>query len=132
MAWFLLRVVISLRLLERAAAWKSALFGVGGIALMNWNLKVNSIDLYQLSKPCTIPYMAAALCASLAVLRARLALFTVNDVEVSARAREHRAGADNDCVRPARAAHRRDAAELRNRPWEFLVCLSALLVETSR
>jgi solute carrier family 35 protein E3 len=101
LSWFLLRLMISFKFLERASnfpsieSWKIALFGVGGIALMNWNLKVNSIGFYQLSKLCTIPYMVAykflaknertslKLCSALGILLIGLALFTVNDVEVN-------------------------------------------------
>jgi solute carrier family 35 protein E3 len=93
--------MIAFSFLERASnfptleSWKIALFGVGGIALMNWNLKINSIGFYQLSKLCTIPYMVAfkffvrnertslKLCSALLVLLVGLALFTVNDVEAN-------------------------------------------------
>jgi solute carrier family 35 protein E3 len=101
LSWFLLRVMISLKFLDAATnfpsieSWKIAVFGVGGIALMNWNLKVNSIGFYQLSKLCTIPYMviykllvknertSLKICSSLLVLLVGLALFTVNDVEMN-------------------------------------------------
>jgi solute carrier family 35 protein E3 len=93
--------MISFKFLEASTnfpsieGWKIAVFGFGGIVLMNWNLKVNSIGFYQLSKLCTIPYMvlykltvkkettSLKICSSLLILLVGLALFTVNDIEVN-------------------------------------------------
>lgn len=81
--------------LPTSEAWWMALFGTVSIVFMNFNLKVNSIGFYQLSKLCTIPclviYKFFALkqstppktLMSLGVLLIGLFLFTVNDVQFS-------------------------------------------------
>jgi solute carrier family 35 protein E3 len=68
-------------------------FGVVPIVTMNFNLKMNSIGFYQLSKLCTIPCMViykyfwqnqstpTNTLISLALLLIGLCLFTVNDVQ---------------------------------------------------
>jgi solute carrier family 35 protein E3 len=158
LSWFLLRLMIAFSFLERALsfpsleAWKIALFGVGGIALMNWNLKVNSIGFYQLSKLCTIPYMLAfkffarnertslRLCSALLVLLVGLALFTVNDVEVSLIGTALAAFAvvstaqAQIMIASVQREHRIGATQLNYEimPRQFVICLlSALFVETS-
>ena len=59
----LLEIMCRMGLIERAVCipqsirWKNALFNVCGIIFMNFNLKMNTIGFYQLSKLCTIPVM---------------------------------------------------------------------------
>lgn len=74
-------------------AWFMGFAGVLSIVAMNFNLKMNSIGFYQLSKLCTIPVMVIykyfflgqstpySILCSLVVLLAGLCLFTVNDVQ---------------------------------------------------
>jgi solute carrier family 35 protein E3 len=158
LSWFLLRLMISFKFLEQSLnfpnleAWKIALFGVGGIALMNWNLKVNSIGFYQLSKLCTIPYMVAfkfivrhehtslKLCSALLVLLIGLALFTVNDVEVSivgtvlAIFAVVSTAQAQIMISSVQRDYRIGATQLNYEimPRQFMICLiSALFVETS-
>jgi solute carrier family 35 protein E3 len=70
--------------------------GVGAVVFMNFNLRLNSVGFYQLSKLCTIPMIVVynyfiehkttpftTLC-SLACLLIGLELFTVNDVQLNA------------------------------------------------
>jgi solute carrier family 35 protein E3 len=72
-----------------------AAFGVGAVVFMNFNLKLNSVGFYQLSKLACIPFIVAynyifeckktpflTLC-SLACLLVGLTLFTVNDVQLN-------------------------------------------------
>lgn len=68
------------------------ILSVGTVVLMNYNLKMNSIGFYQLSKLCTIPFMVVykffvqkqstpvSILFSLLILLLGIALFTVNDV----------------------------------------------------
>lgn len=76
-----------------SSRWFMGLFGVVSIVAMNFNLKMNSIGFYQLSKLCTIPCMViykylfqnqktpANTLGSLCILLVGLCLFTVNDVQ---------------------------------------------------
>jgi solute carrier family 35 protein E3 len=73
--------------------WYMGFFGVVSIVAMNFNLKMNSIGFYQLSKLCTIPCMVVYdyfwlnkttpwnTLGSLVFLLIGLCLFTVNDVQ---------------------------------------------------
>ena len=68
---------------------------VGAVVLMNFNLKMNSVGFYQLSKLMTIPCIVLYnfcfenkktpldVLISLAVLLSGISLFTVNDVQVN-------------------------------------------------
>jgi solute carrier family 35 protein E3 len=153
-----LRGMVALKVIERhltfpsIEGWKIALFGVGGIGLMNWNLKVNSIGFYQLSKLCTIPYMvlykffvrgettSLKLCSALFILLIGLALFTVNDVEMNLLGTFLAAGA---VVSTAQSQIMVSAAQREQHiastqlnfvvmPRQFVICtIAALLVETS-
>ena len=94
----LLEIMCRFGLFERAttvpkiACWKNAFFNVCGIVFMNFNLKMNSIGFYQLSKLCTIPVMVAVnfliykkktpfrTVSSLILLVIGIALFSVNEV----------------------------------------------------
>ena len=61
--FFLLEIMCRMGLFPRAevvttaARWQNAFFGVCGIVFMNFNLKMNSVGFYQLSKLCCIPVM---------------------------------------------------------------------------
>ena len=63
LTWILLTIMGYMRLFEFAhqvsylARWSMGFFGVVSIVAMNYNLKMNSIGFYQLSKLCTIPCM---------------------------------------------------------------------------
>jgi solute carrier family 35 protein E3 len=99
LTWVLLNLMGSLRLFEFAktvpefSKWFMGFFGVVSIVTMNFNLKMNSIGFYQLSKLCTIPCMVVYkyfwqnqstptnTLVSLALLLVGLCLFTVNDVQ---------------------------------------------------
>lgn len=73
--------------------WIQGFFGVLSIVAMNFNLKMNSIGFYQLSKLCNIPCMVvykyffqntktpSNTLFSLGILLVGLCLFTVNDVQ---------------------------------------------------
>jgi solute carrier family 35 protein E3 len=94
----LLEVMCRMGLFERAtkvpksACWKNAFFNVCGIVFMNFNLKMNSVGFYQLSKLCNIPVMVsvnyilynkktpARTLATLVVLLLGVALFSINEV----------------------------------------------------
>ena len=98
LTYFLLEIMCRMNLFERAttvpekAKWLEGVFGVCGIVFMNFNLKMNSIGFYQLSKLACIPTMVLVnyifqnkktpnrTLITLAVLLIGLALFTVNDV----------------------------------------------------
>jgi solute carrier family 35 protein E3 len=95
----LLEIMGSLKFFEFTSAvpassrWSMGFFGVVSIVAMNFNLKMNSIGFYQLSKLCTIPCMViykffgqnqktpANTLFSLGLLLIGLCLFTVNDVQ---------------------------------------------------
>lgn len=99
LTWILLDIMGRMHLFEfanqvtDAARWFMGLFGVVSIVAMNFNLKMNSIGFYQLSKLCTIPCMVLYkyfiqhqktprnTLASLSILLVGLCLFTVNDVQ---------------------------------------------------
>ena len=63
MTFILLEIMCRFGLFDRASGipqielWKNAFFNVCGIVFMNFNLKLNSVGFYQLSKLCTIPVM---------------------------------------------------------------------------
>jgi drug/metabolite transporter (DMT)-like permease len=96
--YFLLEIMCRMGLFERAtkvpksACWKNAFFNVCGIVFMNFNLKMNSVGFYQLSKLCCIPVMVIAnfilygkktpqrTVYALLVLVLGIALFSVNEV----------------------------------------------------
>ena len=99
LTWILLEIMGRMHLFEFAAQvpnhirWFMGLFGVVSIVAMNFNLKMNSIGFYQLSKLCTIPCMVCYkyffqnqktptnTLMALSVLLVGLCLFTVNDVQ---------------------------------------------------
>lgn len=99
LTWILLTVMGRMKLFEFApqvsqlSRWSMGLFGVVSIVAMNFNLKMNSIGFYQLSKLCTIPCMVAYkfifqkqktpsnTLISLVILLIGLCLFSVNDVQ---------------------------------------------------
>ena len=99
LTWILLEIMGRMQLFSFApqvtnsARWFMGLFGVVSIVAMNFNLKMNSIGFYQLSKLCTIPCMVvykyffqnqktpANTLGSLSILLVGLTLFTVNDVQ---------------------------------------------------
>ena len=94
----LLEVMCRMNLFERAktvpasAKWKNGFLSVCSIVFMNFNLKMNSVGFYQLSKLCCIPVMVlvnfvvygkktpARTVACLLVLVCGIALFSVNEV----------------------------------------------------
>ena len=99
LTWILLTIMGHMKLFEFAnqvtklARWSMGFFGVVSIVAMNYNLKMNSIGFYQLSKLCTIPCMVLykyffqkqttpinTLCL-LGILLIGLCLFSVNDVQ---------------------------------------------------
>jgi solute carrier family 35 protein E3 len=101
MTWGLLEIMCRAKLFERAttfpqpARWFLGAASVGGVVFMNFNLKMNSVGFYQLSKLLVIPTIVIynfffenkstpipVLC-SLAILLVGIALFTVNDVQVN-------------------------------------------------
>ena len=73
--------------------WIIGFFGVASIVAMNYNLKINSVGFYQLSKLCNIPVLVIykyvfknistpfPILCSLGVLLIGLTIFSVNDVE---------------------------------------------------
>jgi solute carrier family 35 protein E3 len=97
----LLEIMVRLGYVDRAEnipqseKWSMGAFGVGAVVFMNYNLRLNSIGFYQLSKLSCIPFIVLynflfekkptpflTLC-SLAALLVGLALFTVNDVQLN-------------------------------------------------
>jgi solute carrier family 35 protein E3 len=99
--WLLLEIMCRLKLFVRAdhvpqlERWIMGATGVGAVVFMNFNLRLNSVGFYQLSKLCTIPMIViysyfiehkitpfSTLC-SLALLLLGLELFTVNDVQLN-------------------------------------------------
>ena len=96
-----LRIMGRMKLFEvsdavpRIKCWIFAFFGVVAIVSMNFNLKLNSIGFYQLSKLCNIPCLVLYdylinnkktpfnTLISLVVLFIGLCLFTVNDVQLN-------------------------------------------------
>ena len=98
MTFTLLEVMCRMGFFERASSipksqcWKNAFFNVCGIVFMNFNLKMNSVGFYQLSKLCCIPLMVVVkfvvfhqktpfrTCCCLLVLIVGIALFSVNEV----------------------------------------------------
>lgn len=99
LSFILLHILGKLRFFEISSAvptisaWYLGLFGVVSIVAMNFNLKLNSIGFYQLSKLCNIPCMVIYkyfffnqktplnTLGSLGILLIGLCLFTVNDVQ---------------------------------------------------
>lgn len=73
--------------------WYTAALGVASIVCMNWNLQVNSVGFYQLSKICNVPVTVAykrfvkglrtplRTLLSLGLLLLGVGLFSVNDVD---------------------------------------------------
>lgn len=99
--YFLLEIMCRMGLFERAVEyprkdrWILALYGVGSVVGMNFNLEKNSVGFYQLSKLCTIPALVVYnllvnkkktplnILGSLAILLAGVGLYSVNDVELN-------------------------------------------------
>ena len=94
----LLEIMCRMRLFERAstvpqkAIWMNAFLTVCSIVFMNFNLKMNSVGFYQLSKLCCIPTMVLVnfvvyhkktptrTVCTLLVLLVGIALFSINEV----------------------------------------------------
>jgi solute carrier family 35 protein E3 len=101
MTWGLLELMCRLHLFERADSfpWSQRWFlgaaTVAAVVFMNFNLQLNSVGFYQLSKLLVIPTIVVysfifekkttpvATLASLAILLVGIALFTVNDVQAN-------------------------------------------------
>jgi solute carrier family 35 protein E3 len=101
MTWSLLEIMCRLNLFKRASTfpegprWVLGGATVGGVVFMNFNLKMNSVGFYQLSKLLVIPaivaydfvadrkYTPLNKLLSLAILLVGIGLFTVNDVQVN-------------------------------------------------
>jgi solute carrier family 35 protein E3 len=101
MTWTLLELLCHLRLIDRATTFPQtariafAAVMVGGVIFMNFNLKMNSVGFYQLSKLLCIPSIVLyelvfhrrrtpfKTLVALAILLVGIALFTVNDVQVN-------------------------------------------------
>lgn len=93
--------MVALKLFVRATnvpilqQFKIGFFGVASIALMNYNLKCNSVGFYQLSKLCNIPVLViykffflhqktpSSILFSLTLLLIGIAFFSINDVELN-------------------------------------------------
>jgi solute carrier family 35 protein E3 len=102
LTYLVLEIMCRLRLFERAShipqveRWVMGSFGVGAVVFMNFNLTLNSVGFYQLSKLCCIPFIVtygwiterrstpASTLLSLGALLLGMALFTVNDVQFNA------------------------------------------------
>jgi len=98
LTFLLLEIMCRMQLFERAssvplyAKWLEGVYGVCGIVFMNFNLKMNSIGFYQLSKLACIPTMVLVnyilyskktpfrTLMALIILLIGLAMFSVNDV----------------------------------------------------
>jgi len=101
LTWFVLEVMCQMGLFERAKhipqweRWSMGGFGVGAVVFMNFNLKLNSVGFYQLSKLCCIPYMIGynffmlgkstsfRVIVSLILLLFGIGLFSINDVQLN-------------------------------------------------
>ena len=97
--FLLLEIMVRIGKIERAESfpvsrrWLLALWGVGSVVFMNFNLQMNSVGFYQLSKLCTIPsqilfsFMYEGkttplnILFSLTILLIGVGLYSVNDVE---------------------------------------------------
>ncbi|KAH0786540.1 phosphate translocator protein [Histomonas meleagridis] len=78
-----------------SARWGMACISVAGVVFMNFNLNMNSVGFYQLSKLCCIPFLVVynffflgkttppKILFSLFILLVGISLFTVNDVQVN-------------------------------------------------
>lgn len=88
-----LKFIEVVKVVPKRSIWLFAFFGVLSIVMMNFNLKLNSIGFYQLSKLCNIPCIVVYkyffenqttpynTLLSLCVLLIGLFFFTVNDVQ---------------------------------------------------
>lgn len=99
MTYMLLEVMCRLQLFKRATnvpqanCWLLAAYSVSGVIFMNFNLQMNSVGFYQLSKLCCIPFILVYNLVvdhkktpmntiySLSLLLVGIALFSVNDVQ---------------------------------------------------
>lgn len=99
--YMLLEAMCRMNLFKRASSvpqlncWILGAFSVGGVVFMNFNLHMNSVGFYQLSKLCCIPFMCAynlifehkttpsKILFSLSILLVGIALFSVNDVQLN-------------------------------------------------
>lgn len=97
----LLEVMCRMKMFERAVnvpsreKWELGAATVGAVVLMNFNLKMNSVGFYQLSKlmviPCIVVYnffflnksTPSKILMSLGILLVGISLFTVNDVQLN-------------------------------------------------
>lgn len=101
MTWGLLEMMCRMGFFERARdmpqrpRWELGAATVGAVVLMNFNLKMNSVGFYQLSKLMCIPGIVIYnylfenkttplnILGSLAILLVGISLFTVNDVQLN-------------------------------------------------
>ncbi|OHT06852.1 integral membrane protein [Tritrichomonas foetus] len=99
--YFLLEAMCRMGLFKRATnipslkCWMLGAFSVGGVVFMNFNLQMNSVGFYQLSKLCCIPFIViynylfenkktpTDTLYSLSCLLVGIALFSVNDVQLN-------------------------------------------------
>jgi solute carrier family 35 protein E3 len=100
--FFVLDLICRMGFFQRAEGyptrtrWIIALFGVGSVVFMNYNLAKNSVGFYQLSKLCNIPAIVLYnllvnskktplnILVSLCILLTGVYLYSVNDVELNA------------------------------------------------
>ena len=101
LTWGLLEIMCIFKYFERGThipkfeVWKMAAYGVGAVVFMNFNLKLNSVGFYQLSKLCCVPFMVVydlivlkkstplKIIYSLLFLLVGIGLFSINDVQLN-------------------------------------------------
>lgn len=99
LTWLLLEVMCRFGAFERGTTmplfekWKMGAIGVGAVVFMNFNLQMNSVGFYQLSKLCCVPFMVVydytvfgkktslPILASLGTLLVGIGIFSINDIE---------------------------------------------------
>ncbi|EAX88880.1 integral membrane protein, putative [Trichomonas vaginalis G3] len=99
LTWGLLEVMCRLGAFERGTSmpafekWKMGSIGVGAVVFMNFNLQLNSVGFYQLSKLCCIPFMVVydylvqgkttsfPILLSLGILLVGIGIFSINDIQ---------------------------------------------------
>ena len=99
LTFFVLEIMCRMKLFERVThipawdKWSMAGFGVGAVVFMNFNLRLNSVGFYQLSKLSVIPFIVLynyifehkrtdfQTIISLTILLIGMTLFSVNDVQ---------------------------------------------------
>lgn len=101
LTWLLLEIMCRMGYFQRAThisqyqLWRMAAYGVGAVVFMNFNLKLNSVGFYQLSKLCCVPFMVVydyvvlgkttpfSVISSLLLLLVGIGLFSINDVQLN-------------------------------------------------